>query len=101
MMAAFGSYDLMNSRIESANLSITQIGKYDVYIRINKNKSSPIEFHIPRNQIDKMKHRPSFKYRDSKVGNMDTYLVGTSMGMFIKRNKRILEERIEEVSNYS
>lgn len=97
---------LFNAEIKFNNLSKTRIGKYDIYIYINKNTNAPIEFHIPRKQINKMKHKPKFEYRNSNLNlsfnsnKLKTYLVYSSGGFCLKRDKMKIEKLINEVSRY-
>ena len=97
---------LFNAKIIFNNLSKTRIGKYDVYIYINKNTNAPIEFHIAKKQINKMKHKPRFEYQDSSLclnfnsNKLKTYLVYSSVGIWLKRDKMKIEKLINEVSRY-
>lgn len=91
---------LFQSDIQSENLNMVKIGKYDVYILINSEGNYPIEFHIPRNQIDKMKHKPDFNLEKFTVDRMETYKIGESSSLMLKRNKRRVEKKIEAVTKY-
>jgi len=91
---------LFNSTVQSENLNMVRIGKYDVYILINSEGNYPIEFHIPRKQIDKMKHKPDFKMEEYSIERIETYKIGQSSNLFLKRNKRIIEKKIAAVAGY-
>lgn len=40
--------NLFQAEIYDYNHSITKMGKYDLYIKINKEEFYPIEFHVPK-----------------------------------------------------
>ena len=91
---------LFESTILSPNLNKVNIGKYEVYILINSDNYYTIEFHIPRSQINKMKHKPDFDFKNYTLDKIDTYKIAECSSLFLKRTKKIIIRKIEAVSKY-
>lgn len=53
-----------------------------------------------KKKIDKKKHKPNFKYEDSNVFEVKTYLIEKSSSLFIKRSKKRIELKFKAVSGY-
>lgn len=53
-----------------------------------------VSFHLPRTLIDGMNLKPDFQYEPDVCNGVKTYKVLQTRGFFLKRAKRILEEKL-------
>lgn len=95
----FGAYpvDETTTRFNIGNLTIYTSINIQLLLSEHHGYTETIQFHVPRQQIDRLPTKPSFKLIKDDWNGVQTYLVYEASNLRLKKAKRKLEKKVGEM----
>jgi hypothetical protein len=92
-----------NAKSISENILHFNVGGFDCYVRIEFQLSmsmysgnvETISFHIPRNQIDNLHHKPDFKFVRDHCNGIETYRIYQTNGFGLTKANKYIQKRLQ------
>jgi hypothetical protein len=96
IIALFGAYPVTDTinRLRIGNLDIFIETRFDLHLSAYGSYSESISFHIPKIQVDGVKTKPDFKYREAVCNGTPTYLIYQTNSMGLKKAKKKIEQKL-------